>query len=282
MIRTNRAHLYVNAQTHPGLSGKNNEDNFAVSAYTISSKNPTPSVLAIVSDGIGGHNGGEIASELAVNLISEMVENREGGHPLAIFENSFRQASKTIFEKAEKDSILKGMGATASVVWIIGTQLYIAYVGDSRIYLIRNRTIRQLSRDHTWLQEAIEKKIIDPSSGLKNHPNMHIIRRYLGSMEPPEPDLRLFLQPRENDKQARNNQGTTLAAGDVVLLCTDGLSDLSSNSEIADTLIGKTLQQSAQALINLACERGGHDNISVVLLGVPWNSQNPDPGWLPG
>jgi len=282
MIRTNRSHLYVAAQTHPGLSGKNNEDNFAVSAYIISTKNPIPSVFAIVSDGIGGHNGGEVASEMAVNLISGMVENREGGHPIAIFENSFRQASKAIFEKAELDSMLKGMGATAASVWIIGLQLFIAYVGDSRIYLVRNMQIRQLSRDHTWLQEAIEKKIIDPSSGLKNHPNMHVIRRHLGSIEPPEPDLRLFLQPSENDKQAKNNQGTVLVPGDVILMCSDGLSDLVSNSEIAEILYGKTLQKSAQALIDLACERGGHDNITVVLLGVPWDKQKCDPGWLPG
>lgn len=111
---------------------------------------------------------------------------------------------------------------------------------------------------------------------------MHVIRRHLGSIEPPEPDLRLFLQPSENDKQAKNNQGTVLVPGDVILMCSDGLSDLVSNSEIAEILYGKTLQKSAQALIDLACERGGHDNITVVLLGVPWDKQKCDPGWLPG
>ena len=281
MIRTNRAHIYVAAQTHPGMVGKNNEDNFAVSAFVVSSMNPTPSVFAIVSDGIGGHNAGEVASEVAVNYISAAVEKREGGHPLAVFENSFYRASEAISEKADQDSRYKGMGATAACAWLIGQQLYIAYAGDSRIYLIRGQQIKQISRDHTWVQEALEKGILD-QSGIKSHPNLHVIRRYLGSNQPAEPDLRLFLRPDESDTRAKNNQGLTLVPGDVVLLCTDGLSDLVSDQEIANTLCGHTLQQAAQTLINLACERGGHDNITVVLLGMPWDAQKNNPGWLPG
>lgn len=281
MLRTDHAPLYVAAQTHPGLVGKNNEDNFAVSAYVISKMNPTPSVFAIVSDGIGGHKAGEVASELAVNLISAAVEKREGGHPLAVFENSFYQASKKIFEEAEQDVRRNGMGATAACAWVLGQQLYIAYAGDSRIYLIRERRARQLSRDHTWVQDAMEKGILD-RSGVKNHPNLHVIRRYLGSNQPPEPDLRLFLQPGESDKKAKNNQGMLLHPGDVILLCSDGLTDLVNDSEIQDMLQGRTLQQSTAALIDLACERGGHDNITVVMLGVPWEPAKHNPGWLAG
>jgi protein phosphatase len=281
MLRTDHAHLYVAAQTHPGLVGKNNEDNFAVSAYVISKANPTPSVFAIVSDGIGGHKAGEVASELAVNLISAAVEKREGGHPLAVFENSFYQASESIFKQAELDTLRKGMGATVACAWVIGQQLYIAYAGDTRIYLIRERHARQISRDHTWVQDALDKGILD-HAGVKNHPNLHVIRRYLGSNVPPEPDLRLFLQPGESDKHAKANQGMLLNPGDVILLCTDGLTDLVNDREIQDMLQGRTLQQCAQALIDLACERGGHDNITVVLLGVPWDPSKPAPGWLTG
>jgi len=281
MLRTDHAHLYVTAQTHPGLVGKNNEDNFAVSAHIISKMNPTPSVFAIVSDGIGGHKAGEVASELAVNLISAAVEKREGGHPLAVFENSFYQASETIYREAEQDTLRKGMGATVACAWIIGLQLYIAYAGDSRIYLIRERRARQLSRDHTWVQDALDKGILD-HSGIKNHPNLHVIRRYLGSNEPPEPDLRLFLQPGESDKHARNNQGMLLNPGDVILLCSDGLTDLVNDNEIQNMLQGRSLQQCGKALIDLACERGGHDNITVVMLGVPWDPAKNNPGWLAG
>jgi PPM family protein phosphatase len=281
MIRTDHAHLYVAAQTHPGLSGKNNEDNFAVSAHVISKVNPTPSVFAIVSDGIGGHRAGEVASEMAVNIISEAVEQREGGHPLAVFQNSFYRASESIFKQSEDDSSRKGMGATAACAWVIGQQLYIAYVGDSRIYLLRGRRIQQLSRDHTWVQDALEKGILD-RNGIKNHPNLHVIRRYLGANEPAEPDLRLYLQSGESDKHARDNQGTTLIPGDVILLCSDGLTDLVSDSEIHDILPGRKLKDVAQALIDLACERGGHDNITVVLMGVPWDPAKFDPGWIAG
>jgi len=269
MIRTTHSHLYVAAQTHPGMSGKNNEDNFAVSAYLLSSMNPTQAVFAIVSDGIGGHRAGEVASELVVNMISAAVEKRDGGHPLAVFENSFYHTSEAIVEKAEEDSQYKGMGATAACAWVIGQQLYIAYAGDSRIYLIRGQKIRQLSRDHTWVQEALEKGIIKEEN-VKNHPNLHVIRRYLGADEPPEPDLRLFLNPKESNQQAKGNQGLNLAKGDIVLLCSDGLTDLVSDSEILEIVSKERASKSAtQALINLANERGGHDNITVVLLGMP-------------
>ncbi len=279
MLRTDHAHLYVAAQTDPGLTGKNNEDNFAVSAHIVSNVNPIPSVFAIVSDGIGGHKAGEVASELAVNLISAAVEKREGGHPLAVFEQSFYQTSEAIFKEAELDVTRKGMGATAACVWVIGQQLYIAYAGDSRIYLMRGQHAQQISHDHTWVQDALDKGILDRSR-LKNHPNLHVIRRYLGSDEPPVPDLRLFLRAGENDRQAKANQGMQLLPGDVVLLCSDGLTDLVKDAEIVSALQGRNLQQAAQALIDLANERGGHDNITVVMLGVPWDPGQINPGWL--
>jgi protein phosphatase len=222
-----------------------------------------------------------VASELTVNLISDSVEKREGGHPLAVFQNSFYRVSEAIFQKAEEDTSRRGMGATAACVWVIGFQLYIAYAGDSRIYLIRDKRIHQLTRDHTWVQEAYEKGIID-REGVKSHPNLHVIRRYLGSSEPPEPDLRLYLNPGESDQRARNNQGMMLAPGDVILLCTDGLTDLVSENEIRDILPGRTLDQAALALIDLANSRGGHDNITIVILGVPWDPKKYNPAWLPG
>lgn len=281
MIRTDRSHLYLAAQTHPGMSGKNNEDNFAVSAYIISTANPTPVICAVVSDGIGGHKAGEVASELAVNVISNVVEKRASGNPETVLLDGFAEANNAIMLKSEEDSRYKGMGATASCVWIIGQQLYMAYVGDSRIYLIRENKIQQISKDHTWVQEALEKGILD-RAGIKNHPNLHVIRRYLGSQKPPETDMRLFLRPGENDVSAKNNQGCFLSQGDIILMCTDGLSDLLTDNDIRDVIRGRTLQKAAQELINLACERGGHDNITVVLLGVPWDRQKISPGWVQG
>lgn len=280
MIQTDRAHLYLTAQSDPGLSGKNNEDNFAVSAYSVSQDNPTPSVFAIVSDGIGGHRSGEVASEMTVNLISQIVAQSNGGHPPEIFQQGFYAVSEEILKQADLDPSRKGMGTTAACVWVIGRQLYIAYAGDSRIYLMRGKRIQQLSRDHTWVQEALDKGILSKAA-IKSHPNLHVIRRYIGSSEPPEPDLRLYLEPEENDQRARSNQGTTLHPGDVIMLCTDGLTDLVNDNEILDMLQGRTLKQAAKALIDLANERGGHDNITVVMLGVPgWDTAH-QPDWTP-
>ncbi len=280
MNQSQRAHLYVAAKSHPGMSGKNNEDNFAVTAYSLGPNNPTPSVFAIVSDGIGGHRAGEVASEMAVNLISDAVANSDGGHPLAVFQESFYRASESIYEQADLDATRKGMGATVSCVWIVGQQLYIGYAGDSRIYLMRDGKIQQISRDHTWIQEAIEKGLLDRSQ-VKGHPNMHVIRRFLGSSEPPEPDLRLFLNSTDSDSKARANQGTTLKPGDVIMMCSDGLTDLVNDSEILETISGATFSQAIDTLIALANQRGGHDNITVVMLGMPFTPGS-GPAWVQG
>jgi PPM family protein phosphatase len=281
MIRTNQAHIFVAAQTHPGQSGKNNEDNFAISAYTLSQHNPMPVVVAVVSDGIGGHRAGEVASAMVVNGMSETAGKVTGGNPLALFQESFYRISEEIFKQAERDATRRGMGATASCAWILGDVLYIAYAGDSRIYLVRDSKVRQISRDHTWVQEAIEKGILSDSQ-IKTHPNLHVIRRYLGSETPPEPDLRLFLSEEDSDEKAKANQGLLLQPGDIVILCTDGLTDLVSGSEIFGLLKGKTLNQAALAMIDLANQRGGHDNITVVLLGIPFDKKHHAPGWVMG
>lgn len=281
MIRSNRAHLFVAAQTHPGQSGKNNEDSFSVSAYTLSSHNPMPVVFAVVSDGIGGHRAGEVASAMVVNGFSEMAAENTSGNPLTLFQEGFYRVSEEVFKQAELDGTRKGMGATVSCAWVVGDVLYIAYAGDSRIYLIREDKIRQISRDHTWVQEAIDKGVLS-SSQIKTHPNLHVIRRYLGSPTPPEPDFRLFLSLSDNDSKAKANQGLMLAPGDVILLCTDGLTDLVTDTEILEMLQGKTLNQAALALIDLANQRGGHDNITTVLLGVPFDKKQHKPGWVMG
>lgn len=281
MIRTNRAHLFIAAISDPGQAGKNNEDNFAVSAYTLSQHNPMPVVFAVVSDGIGGHRAGEVASAMAVNLISKAVEDSQGGSPTALFQEVFYRTSEAIYAHAESDATCKGMGATVACAWITGDVLYIGYVGDSRIYLLRQGQIRQISRDHTWVQEALEKGILEHSQ-IKTHPNLHVIRRYLGSSEPPEPDLRLFMHPSDSDSKAKSNQGMLLQPGDVLLMCSDGLTDLVNDHEILESIQNRSLQQAAQSLVDLANSRGGHDNITIVMLGMPFDAQKSNPGWKPG
>ena len=265
MKKIDHTHLPVVAISDAGKKGKNNEDRFAVSAFQASENDPTPVLLAVVCDGIGGHRAGEIAAEIAVNSICTSLAQGGVDEPIERLRQAICLASEQIILEAQKEPERQGMGATAAVLWIIGTCVYTAYVGDSRIYLLRGGTIRQLSTDHTWIQEALEAGLISPEQ-VKGHPNAHVIRRYLGSPTPPEVDLRLHLMPEESDAQALSNQGMSLQENDCLLLCSDGLTDLVQSDEIAKLLQENPLEDATQALVNLANERGGHDNITVVTI----------------
>ena len=268
MIPKERAHLFAAAITHEGMSGKNNEDSYAVSAYTLSETDPTPSVFAIVADGVGGHHAGEVASEIAVETISRIVSESDGTNPQNVLEYSIKQANQAVYAHSQTDESKKGMGSTCGCVWVVGDRLYTASVGDSRIYLVRDGKIRQITTDHTWVQEAIEHRIITPEQA-KGHPRAHIIRRYLGSNKPVVPDFRLRLSPEETEEQTMANQGMKLISGDQLLICSDGLTDLVEDREILNRLQGKDLEGALQQLVNLANSRGGHDNITIVALRVP-------------
>ncbi len=272
MIRTPHASLYVAALSNPGMAGRENEDRFAVSSYHISENNPTPSVFAIISDGIGGHKAGEVAAEMAVETISHMVALADGRRPLATLDHAIQVTSDAIAEKAKDDTQRLGMGTTCACAWVIGRQLFIASVGDSRIYLLRNGSLMQLTVDHTWVQEAMDKGILLPDEA-RSHPNVHVIRRYLGSSKPPQTDIRMRLAKDESDTEARSNQGLHLLPGDLILLCTDGLTDVVDDEEIVSTVRGLELHPAAQALVDLANSRQGRDNVTVVLLLVPWEPE---------
>lgn len=268
MIPAERSHLNIAAATHPGIKGKINEDRYSISAYRFSSDNRIPSVLALLADGIGGHRGGEVAAELAVINVSRYVSENAYGHPAEILTLALVRANQAILNYSRKDLSLTGMGTTFACAWVIGDQLFAAYVGDSRIYLQRGERIIQLSTDHTWIQEALSHGTLTPDQA-KDHPNAHIIRRFLGSLHAYTPDIRLRLSPAESDDQAEANQGMRLLPGDRLLLCSDGLTDLVRDDEILDILLTRQLTTSPTHLINLAIQRGGHDNITVIALEVP-------------
>lgn len=269
MIRTDRAHLNVIAQSHAGMTGKNNEDRYAITSFQLSEENPIPVLFAVVADGIGGHRAGEVAAELAVDHISQFVAESDAQRPKKILERAIHEASEAIADHAAASAEQKGMGATCACVWIIGDRLYTATVGDSRIYLLREGRIQQLTTDHTWVQEAIEKSILTPEEA-RVHPNVHVIRRYLGSPDPPEVDFRLRLYDSEAGALAEGNQGTQIYPGDTFLICSDGLTDLVWDDEIAEVIRSKSnLKVVAQQLIETANQRGGHDNITIILINVP-------------
>jgi protein phosphatase len=258
------------------MRGKNNEDRYGVSAYHSNHGERTPSVLAVVADGIGGHQAGEVAAELAVNEISQIVAESNAQRPTEILKNSFVHAGNVIRNAAQKNPVYHRMGTTCAAAWVVGDKLYTATVGDSRIYLIRRGLIQQLSTDHTWIQEAIDNGALDRDQA-RTHPNAHVIRRYLGSSKQVVPDLRLRYWDDGRNTSAEGNQGVSLQPGDNLLLCTDGLTDLVEDSEILQVLSNNPSQEAMDLLVNLANQRGGHDNITLVVVKVPW----PQPKTVP-
>jgi serine/threonine protein phosphatase PrpC len=276
VIPVNEAHLYVAASTHPGMKGKNNEDRFAVSAHRLVQDDSTPSLLAVVCDGIGGHRAGEVAAEMAVETISRTVVESDGRQPLEIFTQAFSSANQVIRDQATNDLAQRGMGATCVCAWVIGYRLYTASLGDSRLYFMRGDTIRQITTDHTWIQEAIEFGALTPEQAV-GHPNSHVIRRYLGAQNPMPPDFRLRLQLDETDEQSEANQGMRLLPGDRLVLCSDGLTDLVTKEEILKAFQGRGRKATLDYLVDLANSRGGHDNITVVVLEMPPDDQLTQP-----
>lgn len=269
MIPSKHPHFDSATITDPGSRGRLNEDSFEISAFTISEDDDTPVLLAIIADGIGGHKAGEIASKIAVATIISSIAESDGTDPLWILKSALLEANHSITAEAADDDSRKGMGSTVACALVIDSALYIATLGDSRLYLVRDNVIQQLNIDHTWVQEALDVGVIN-SEEARSHPRRHLIRSYLGSSDPIHPDLRLYMDSEENQEQAKANQGLPLVPGDQVLICTDGLTDLVADEEILEILVGEdSKDEQLQKLVDLANLRGGHDNITVVVLQSP-------------
>jgi protein phosphatase len=267
MNRAPGSHLSVATFSHAGMSGKKNEDRFSVTFYTGATGKPV--TFGVVSDGIGGHRAGEVAAELAVNYVVAEVSNSDGLNPLQIMEAGIHGASQAIASRSASHADQSGMGATCACLWVEGDRFYTAYVGDSRIYLVRDGSIERLTVDHTWVQEAIESGVLTPEQA-RDHPNVHVLRRHLGSVELPAVDFRLRLTAEDSDEQARGHQGARLRPGDILLMCTDGLTDMIWDDEILRLIATRNaLSSAAEDLIARANERGGRDNITAILIGAP-------------
>lgn len=267
MIQDQHPHLHLSAFSHPGEKRTHNEDSYRIMAYKEKGKS-TPILLAVLADGIGGHQAGEIASQITTDSIIEKLSDEELRDPIRQLSFSVEHASSAVVKASLETPEYYGMGSTVAIAWIIGRRLYTTHVGDSRIYLLRNGRIRQITTDHTWIQEAIERDIIRPEDA-QNHPRAHIIQRAIGSPEPPEPDFRMRLADGESDQVSITHQGLKLSQGDQILLCSDGLTDLVSDKEIQSALEDQQPQEAVQSLVTLARARGGHDNITVIILTAP-------------
>jgi len=265
MIRIDHSHLQTSAVSDQGMQRKNNEDRYGVTAFQ---SGLTPALLAIVCDGIGGHLAGEVAAELAVETLTSVIAASDASQPLETLGLAVQAANQAVHNAAKEQSERRGMGATCTVAWVIGIRLYTTTVGDSPLFLIRNAKIQRISTPHTWVQEAVEAGVLTEEAA-RVHPNAHVIRRYLGSPDPVTLDFRLKLNPGESNEQATANQGTELQAGDMLILCSDGLTDMVETQEILDTILQKGLAEGVPALRDLANENGGMDNITIVGVEIP-------------
>jgi len=255
--------------THPGETGKNNEDR---GDYWLIACPDSPSgrvVVAVVADGIGGQNAGEQAAELAVQTVGEHFR----AHPSAArVRESLRvvleQTNSVIYQRSQEQEALRGMGTTSTVTVMADGELHVANVGDSRCYLIRGDTITQLTVDHTWAQEAIEAKVLSVEEA-RRHPNRNVLKRYLGINPTVDVDLRvraLGTPSDQYDPQTLSESPVKLEPGDVVLLCSDGLTDLVPDHELLAAVAKYPPQRAADQLVQMARSRGGHDNITVLVL----------------
>jgi len=255
--------------TDVGRSRKTNEDQFVVAELTralhlVQSSVPQPRTLLsenrahllMVADGMGGHRAGEQASALAVVTVEDFILNtfrwvfRLQGEVAAEFQEALRAADARIFEEAGRHPELAGMGTTLTLAYTVNSLLYVIHVGDSRCYLYRDGVLHQLTRDHTLVDEMVRSGAIEPEAAARHHLR-NVITNAVGGSEPGiEVEIhRLQLEP-----------------GDVTLLCSDGLTEMLPDAELAEILASQpTPEAASRALVARANERGGQDNITAIV-----------------
>jgi PPM family protein phosphatase len=245
--------------TDVGQKRQNNEDNFLINDEIN---------LYVVADGMGGHVGGEFASQIAVTTIEEVIQNVEVdpeatrpdwaalGSAVAIsgekLKYAIRLAGKRIFDRTNDEPELRGMGTTTVAMLFDQNRVFLAHVGDSRAYLVQGNTVAQVTEDHSLVNEQIRLGLITKDAA-RNHKLKNIITRSVGYQEDVEIDT--LVRPVEK--------------GDRFVLCSDGLSNLVEEQEILEIVgAGTSTEQAAQRLIDLANNRGGDDNITLIIAQV--------------
>jgi serine/threonine protein phosphatase PrpC len=243
-------------RTDVGRRRKVNEDSFLVAPE---------SHLYAVCDGMGGHNAGEVASRMAVETLAAFVERsgveKEITWPWGLDANlsfdanrlktAIRLANTQVFQSADRNEELTGMGTTVVALLVSGSTMTIGSAGDSRCYLVRDGKLQQLTQDDSWVSAALGEGILN-SDDVERHPLRNVITKAVGARD--SIDIEIIEQ--------------TLQAGDVALLCSDGLHGMIDDGEIARILVSTpdTLEDVTARLVDAANEAGGRDNVSVVLL----------------
>ena len=236
------------AKTDVGKAREMNQDYYCIP----SSENDLQ--LYILADGMGGYNGGEIASRLAVQTAKNYIENnfkdieKDRDSIIQLLGSSMEYANMIVYEKSKENAELQGMGTTLEICLIYNNKVYIGHVGDSRIYRIRKNFIRKLTQDHSYVQKLVKEGTITKEQA-EHHPQKNMLMKALGCNAFVEPDVMVkgFLKD------------------DIIIMCSDGLSNLVDQQTIYE-IASKNIEQGTKDLVQLAKERGGYDNITVVII----------------
>ncbi|MBI4874133.1 MAG: serine/threonine-protein phosphatase [Acidobacteria bacterium] len=210
-------------------------------------------LLAVVADGMGGHEAGEVASRTAVETISRAYP-LEKGTPGEALAASFHKAHREIRRMAQADPKMKGMGTTCTSLAITGDRAWAAHVGDSRLYLVRDGGVYQLSEDHTQCMAMVRQGLLSIEEARK-HEDRNLLQHAMGTRK----ELVLMSWP----------EPMAVKPGDAFVLCSDGLHDLVADTEIRDAVRGSIPEEACRKLVRMARERGGYDDITVAVVFIP-------------
>ena len=245
-------------QTNTGRCRNQNEDSIGYFSLNGGAPKTSEGLLGVLADGMGGHKGGDVASSMAVDIVGKTFLAQKHVDPIDALQTCLVEANQAIYDRAKLDPALRGMGSTCTALYLKNDQAGFAHVGDSRLYCLRDMTLRLLTEDHTLVNEMLRDGLISADEA-RNHPDRSIVTRALGTAK--------------NVVISTSDGLFTVQAGDIYLLCSDGLYDLVDDDEIRQALIDYLPQSAASHLIDLANERGGYDNISVGIIAILASSQ---------
>lgn len=246
--------MKVYSATDIGQIRKMNQDFIFVSSEPVGN---LPN-LFVVADGMGGHNAGDYASRYGVSVLTDTIREDQNFNPVKIMRAGIEAANKAVLAKSQSDPGLKGMGSTMVVATIVGGYLFVANVGDSRLYLAGTE-FRQITHDHSLIAEMVRLGELTPEEG-QNHPDRNIITRAIGTTE--EVKIDFF--------------DVKLETGDCFMMCSDGLYNMVESSVIYKVLRDHDVQDRAEKLVELANAGGGLDNIAVVVVD-PYETEELNP-----
>jgi PPM family protein phosphatase len=242
--------------TDVGLQRDNNEDSLLYWEPDSDADFYRKGRLAIVADGMGGYEGGQEASRLAVDTVRHIYDRDFNGDPQNTLLSAFQAAHDSIQRFAVEHPEFHGMGTTCTALSIIDHQLWFAHVGDSRLYLVRPDSISRLTRDHSYVGRLVETGIVR-SEDAESHPQRHILTAALGSGREITPHV--------------PEQPIPLLEGDALILCTDGLWSVVTEQELAEAARSNSPTDACLKLVRTALERGGPDNVTIIVLRVSLN-----------